>query len=373
MARKEKVSAQAKKKRRNPLFAPALLHWFERHGRKDLPWQRDRTPYRVWVSEIMLQQTQVATVIPYFNAFMERFPDIAALAAAPTDEVLHHWSGLGYYARARNLQRAAQEIVARHDGEFPRTLAEVMALPGIGRSTAGAILALACGQRHPILDGNVKRVLARYFAVAGFPGTPAVAGRLWTLAEKCLPHKRMDDYTQAMMDLGATVCLRGRPLCNACPIAEGCAARGANKQNEFPAPKPRKARPLKRTCMLLAVREGGLILLERRPPAGIWGGLWGLPEFTSSEAAQDWCARKFAISNIELRSQPILRHGFTHFDLDIEPLRLDFKGTRGAYLKIEESNWLWYDTRTPAKLGLAAPVKALIESIDQLPLFAVAG
>jgi A/G-specific adenine glycosylase len=214
-------------------FATALLEWFETDGRKDLPWQRDPTPYRVWVSEIMLQQTQVATVVPYFEAFMRRFPDVRSLASAPLDEVLHLWSGLGYYARARNLQRAAQAIVARHGGGFPAAIEQVMDLPGIGRSTAGAILALSRGERHPILDGNVKRVLARCFGVEGYPGAPAVGRKLWALAEACTPDARAAEYTQAIMDLGATVCTRARPACLLCPVSAGCVARAQNTQHRL--------------------------------------------------------------------------------------------------------------------------------------------
>jgi A/G-specific adenine glycosylase len=347
-------------------FATALLAWFDRHGRHNLPWQQDPTPYRVWVSEIMLQQTQVATVIPYFNAFLQRFPDVGQLAAAPIDEVLHQWSGLGYYARARNLQRAAQDIVTQHRGELPRTLAALIALPGIGRSTAGAILALAGGQRHPILDGNVKRVLARYFAVEGFPGTPAVSSRLWTLAEQCTPQARVAEYTQAMMDLGATLCVRRRPACGLCPIAAGCAARAAHRQHELPTARPRRSRPLKRTYMLLALRDRRWVLLERRPPAGLWGGLWGLPEFDSSAAAREWCVRRFGAVDVTPQSLPAVRHAFTHFDLDIEPLLVECRdgtvdGGNGNGV-MEEGRWLWYNASAPAKLGLAAPVKQLIES-----------
>ena len=339
-------------------FAERLLAWFDRHGRTDLPWQRDRTPYRVWVSEIMLQQTQVATVIPYFNLFMARFPDVGALARAPLDEVLHHWSGLGYYARARNLHRAAGLVLDRHDGEFPRTLEEATALPGIGRSTAGAILALSRDERHPILDGNVKRVLSRCFGIDGYPGQAAVAARLWALAERTTPFARLGAYTQAIMDLGATVCVRRRPSCNACPVASDCVALATGRQHELPAAKPRAARKLKRTCMLLAVHDGR-VLLERRPPSGIWGGLWGLPEFASADDAQGWCVRMLA-ARVPLTSMATLRHTFTHFDLDIEPLRVECAGPATV---MEADRWVWYDPAAPAAVGLAAPVTQLIRSI----------
>lgn len=340
-------------------FAEALLAWFDRHGRRDLPWQCDPTPYRVWVSEVMLQQTQVATVVPFFTAFVERFADVRALAAAPLDEVLHRWSGLGYYARARNLHRAAVRLVEEHGGEFPRTPDAVMALPGVGRSTAGAILALARGERHPILDGNVKRVLARYFGVEGFAGEGAVSARLWTLADECTPMARVAAYTQAIMDLGATVCVRRRPLCAACPLAGGCVALATGQQLELPAPRPRAARRLKRTCMLLAVHEGR-VLLERRPPTGIWGGLWGLPEFSSSDDARLWCARMLATGARPMDALAPLRHAFTHFVVEIQPLRIDCAGTSGV---MEAERWVWYNPAAPAALGVAAPVTHLIRTL----------
>jgi A/G-specific adenine glycosylase len=344
-------------------FADHVLAWFDHHGRKDLPWQQDPSPYRVWVSEVMLQQTQVATVIPYFEIFMRRFPGVRDLAAAPLDEVLHHWSGLGYYARARNLHRAAGLIVERHAGEMPRTLAAVMALPGIGRSTAGAILALSRGERHPILDGNVKRVLARHFGIAGYAAEPAVAAQLWSVAERHTPFARVGAYTQAMMDLGATVCVRRRPRCQACPVAEGCVALATGRQHELPAARPRAVRRLKRLFMLLAVHDGR-VLLERRPPSGIWGGLWGLPEFETIGDVREWCARTLRLDAAALlpglRPLAALRHAFTHFDLDIEPLRLECGGAAGV---MEPDRWVWYNPAAPAALGLAAPVRQLIDSL----------
>lgn len=340
-------------------FADALLAWFDRYGRKDLPWQTDPTPYRVWVSEIMLQQTQVATVMPFYRAFMERFPDVEALAAAPLDEVLHRWSGLGYYARARNLHRAAARIVAEQGGKFPRTLEELTALPGVGRSTAGAILALAYGERHAILDGNVKRVLARFFGVEGFAGEPQVSARLWTHADACTPNTRVAAYTQAIMDLGATVCVRRRPLCAVCPLRENCVARIAGRQHKLPAPRPRASRRLKHTCMLLAVHDGR-VLLERRPATGIWGGLWGLPEFSSVDDARHWSARTLVSGDGPMDVLATLRHAFTHFDLDIEPLRIE---CTGAACVMEADRWVWYNPAAPAAVGVAAPVSQLIRSL----------
>jgi A/G-specific adenine glycosylase len=337
-------------------FPSAVLRWFDGHGRKDLPWQRDPTPYRVWVSEIMLQQTQVATVIPYFERFMARFPDVATLAAAPLDEVLHHWSGLGYYARARNLKAAAERIVADHGGEFPATLEAVMALPGIGRSTAGAILSLSRGQRHPILDGNVKRVLTRHFGVEGFPGEPAIERRLWQLAEECTPATRVEAYTQAIMDLGATLCTRSRPACALCPVTDTCVARREGRQALLPTARPKRVRPTRSTFMLVAVREAATVLLERRPAQGLWGGLWSFPEFADRKSAEAW-GRERLQSQSAPRAWPTLHHAFTHFDLEIEPLVLHCDGPTGV---MEAEGWVWYNSRAPQRLGLAAPVAELI-------------
>ncbi|NGP53369.1 A/G-specific adenine glycosylase [Thioalkalivibrio sp. XN8] len=342
-------------------FAARLLAWFDRCGRRDLPWQLERSAYRSWVSEIMLQQTQLATVIPYFERFMARFPTVAELAAAPLDEVLHLWSGLGYYARARNLQRAAQQVVAEHGGELPRDLEGLQALPGIGRSTAGAILAQAHGRRHPILDGNVKRVLARVHAVAGWPGRSAVERRLWELAEAHTPAERVGDYTQAIMDLGATVCRRSRPACEACPVAADCIACRTGRQADFPAPRPRRERPLRRTRMLLLQDAAGAVLLERRPPSGVWGGLWCPPEL-AGESPVDWGER---VLGARLRPAPALaavRHGFTHFELEITPLRARLE--RAPARVLESDRWVWYNARSPAKFGLAAVVGRLITALQ---------
>jgi A/G-specific adenine glycosylase len=349
-------------------FAPALLAWWERHGRHDLPWQRDRTPYRVWVSEIMLQQTQVATAIPYYERFVARFPDVRALADAPLDEVLHHWSGLGYYARARNLHRAAQAIRDLHRGEFPSDMEAVVALPGIGRSTAGAILALSRAERHAILDGNVKRVLARWGAVGGWPGETRVESALWALSEAVTPADRADDYTQAIMDLGATLCTRTKPACALCPVAEGCLARITGRQHELPSPRPAKARPRRSVVWLVVLRDDE-VLLERRPPAGLWGGLWGFPEFASRAAAEAFARSTFgdaAFSDAAaFRDWAPLAHAFSHFDLDIAPV----VATPDAVAKavMEPERWAWYNTRAPARLGLAAPVAGLLAAVLDAP------
>jgi len=343
-------------------FAARLLEWFDHDGRKDLPWQRDPTPYRVWISEIMLQQTQVATVIPYFEAFTHRFPDVASLAAAPLDEVLHLWSGLGYYARARHLHRAARTIVARHGGAFPRTLEEVMSLPGIGRSTAGAILALSQRQRHAILDGNVKRVLTRQFGIDGYPGDPGIEQRLWSLAEACTPVERVAEYTQAIMDLGATVCTRAKPACLLCPVATGCVARREGRQTQLPSPRPRTRRPQRELWVVIAVRQGGDLLLERRPPHGIWGGLWGLPEFPTREHAVQWSHERLTGASSAELAEP-LRHAFSHFELEMKPLIV--RCADGGLGLRDDDRYLWYDTRDPPRLGLPKPVATLINVVSR--------
>jgi len=340
-------------------FAPALLRWHASDGRKDLPWQLDRTPYRVWVSEIMLQQTQVGTVIGYYARFMARFPTVEDLARAKTDEVLHLWSGLGYYARARNLQRTAQILVQRHGGEFPATLEEVMTLPGIGRSTAAAILALSRGERHSILDGNVKRVLARHFAVEGYPGESAVERQLWEIAEACTPATDVGTYTQAIMDLGATVCTRSNPACLLCPVTTTCSARRDNTQHAYPAPRPRKARP-SRAAWVLVAQRGGNVLLERRPPTGIWGGLWGLPEFPTREHAEQWCREHLSRASVGSSLEPI-RHAFSHFDYELRPLLVQCAGKAGALR--EDDRYRWYDVNAPAEVGLPKPIATLLQRL----------
>ncbi len=339
-------------------IASRLLPWFGQHGRRNLPWQADPTPYRVWISEVMLQQTQVETVIPYFGRFIARFPDAASLAAAPLDEVLHLWSGLGYYARARNLHRAANEIIRRPGRELPETMEELTALPGIGRSTAAAILALSRGQRQPILDGNVKRVLARVFCIRDWPGNAETSGRLWQLAEKCTPENRVAEYTQAIMDLGATVCTRTNPECGRCPLDDACGALAAGCVNELPVRRARAAKPLRRTLMVFVLRGGNEILLRQRAARGIWGGLWAPPEFPDESAAQAWCRSEFDAPPQSLRKLPVVRHSFTHFDLDIEPrvLRLP-----RLHSRVEEPGSLWYGTQAPASVGLAAPVLRLMD------------
>lgn len=341
-------------------FAARLLRWFDRHGRHDLPWQHPRTPYRVWLSEVMLQQTQVATVIPYFERFLQRFPDVRALAAAPLDEVIALWAGLGYYARARNLHRCAQLVVERHGGEFPREMEAMQALPGIGRSTAAAILAQAYGQRHAILDGNVRRVLARHGAVEGFAGAPAVARQLWALSEACLPRTRLADYTQALMDLGATVCTARAPRCAGCPVRVDCAARVQDRVADFPGAKPRRARPRRQSLMLLLEDGQGQVLIEQRAPAGLWGGLWCLPMAGGDEDWRAQCRNRFALEPQQAIELPTLRHGFTHFDLDIRPLRVR---VAPAAAIAEGSALRWTRIGAAPDVGVPAPVRALIETL----------
>jgi A/G-specific adenine glycosylase len=338
-------------------FGAAVLDWYDRHGRKDLPWQQGITPYRVWVSEIMLQQTQVSTVLGYFDRFMDALPTVEALATAADDEVLHLWTGLGYYSRARNLHKTAKLIVTEHGGDFPRCVERLAELPGIGRSTAGAIASLSMGLRAPILDGNVKRVLARYVAQDGYPGEPKVARQLWDVAERLTPQARVNHYTQAMMDLGATLCTRSKPSCLLCPLKAGCRAHLLGRETDFPVPKPRKALPQKRTLMPLLANHEGAILLYRRPPTGLWGGLWSLPELDDL-AALDPLAERHALQLQQRRELPGLTHTFSHFQLAIEPWLITVKSEADA---VAEPDWLWYNLATPPRLGLAAPVKMLLK------------
>ncbi|MES9972174.1 MAG: A/G-specific adenine glycosylase [Candidatus Thiodiazotropha sp.] len=345
-------------------FPQRVLAWFDAHGRKDLPWQHPRDPYRVWVSEIMLQQTQVNTVIGYFQRFMEAFPDVAALADAELDRVMHHWSGLGYYARARNLHRAAGEVMSRHRGVVPADLESLQSLPGIGRSTAGAIRSLAFGEFAPILDGNVKRVLARHFAIPGWPGSSAVLKQLWQLSEQLTPREGTAQYNQAMMDLGATRCLRGKPKCDVCPLSASCQALTAGDVSRYPAPKPKKALPVRATRMVVISDDRGAILLERRPPAGVWGGLWSLPESPPDQTLESWCRDRLGCEvDEQARLQP-RRHSFTHFHLDITPVVAVVKNPAEGIM--DGGSRVWYNLSQPDDLGLAAPVSRILREIRQL-------
>lgn len=343
-------------------FAQRLLAWFDVHGRKNLPWQQNPSPYRVWVSEVMLQQTQVATAIPYFERFTARFPSVAALAAAPEDEVLHLWTGLGYYARARNLRACAQALVATHGGEFPAGIDAVRALPGIGRSTAGAILALSREQRHTILDGNVKRVLARAFGIDGDPGAAAVNAALWSAAEACTPTARVGAYTQAIMDLGATLCTRSRPACTVCPLNATCVAALEGRQAELPGRKRRRERPAREATLLIA-ETGSVgaraVLLERRPAPGIWGGLWSPPQFDSERAALDWCRREVGEPDIALPQPAPIDHAFTHFDLRLHPVHVRCTPRD----EVRDADRLWYSLDAPPRVGLPQPIRRLFDRL----------
>jgi A/G-specific adenine glycosylase len=349
-------------------FAQRVLAWFDRHGRTDLPWQQSPTPYRVWVSEIMLQQTQVTTVIGYFDRFMQRFPDVQSLAAAPADEVLHLWTGLGYYARARNLQRAAQRIVSEFGGEFPLQADVLATLPGIGRSTAGAIVALSSGVRAPILDGNVKRVLARFHAVAGDKNSASVLDTLWTHADAHTPATRIAAYTQAMMDLGATLCTRSKPRCEACPLAADCRARAQGNPLDYPGRKAAaKATPVRAASLLLLRNTQGQVLLEQRPPAGLWGGLWCFPQCDTPPGAalpEHELGSALAARGLRERARaplPSFRHTFSHFHLDIAPLLVDV--IADAQAVSEQRKQAWITPAQPGTLGLAAPVVRLLAAL----------
>ncbi len=336
-------------------FQQNVLAWFDQHGRKDLPWQKNITPYRVWLSEIMLQQTQVATVIPYFQAFITKLPDVESLAQAPVDEVLQLWSGLGYYARARNLHKAARIIDGQ--GRFPETLDELTALPGIGQSTAGAILSIAFNKSHPILDGNVKRVLARFKAVSGWIGSGQLIKQLWTISANLTPETRVADYTQAMMDLGATVCTRSNPACEKCPLAADCLAYLTQTVADFPARKMTKSLPVKQLVFLL-LHNNQQVLLEKRPPTGIWGGLWSLPEFANEDAALNWCiANNLIIDN--QRAGDMQRHTFSHYHLDYTPLFIKTNSRMDFVSEADRINW--HNIQQISQLGLAAPIKKLLQ------------
>jgi A/G-specific adenine glycosylase len=339
-------------------FATRLLTWFDRHGRHDLPWLHPRTPYRVWLSEIMLQQTQVSTVIPYFLRFIERFPAIAELADATTDELMAHWAGLGYYARARNLHAAAKQCVEQHNSELPRDFDALLALPGIGRSTAGAILAQAWGERFAILDGNVKRVLTRYHGIAGHPGIPTIEKKLWQLAQSHLPKTRMADYTQAQMDFGATLCTRSKPACVLCPLNGDCVALRDGLTDALPTPKPGKPLPEREAVALWLENAAGEILLVQRPPVGIWSSLWTLPQADDDAAMREWFAAQIRGNYDTAEELPTVIHTFTHFRLHLQPLRLRKTALRNAVR--ENSAMRWVSRKELSTLGLPAPVRKLL-------------
>jgi A/G-specific adenine glycosylase len=340
-------------------FASRLIAWQQSHGRHDLPWQATRDPYRIWLSEIMLQQTQVETVIPYYIRFLARFPDLAALADAAEDEVMVHWAGLGYYSRARNLHAAARRIAALHGGRFPREINAILDLPGIGRSTAAAIAAFAFGQRHAILDGNVKRVLARVFAIAGWPGEKAVENRMWALAESLLPAGDIGSYTQGLMDLGATVCSRARPHCAVCPFGDDCQANRLGRQGELPGARPKKTLPEKATAMLILL-HGREILLEKRPAPGIWGGLWSLPE-CPADADPLRAAAALGYQAATGDKHPACVHVFTHFRLHIQPWVVPVQRPSG----IGEPGRLWLSLDDLDGAALPTPVRRILEGLRE--------
>ncbi len=343
-------------------FAGAVIEWYRRYGRRDLPWQ-GRDAYRVWLSEIMLQQTQVATVIPYYQAFVERFPNLSELADAGIDEVLRHWQGLGYYARARNLHQAARIIRDRHGGRFPQDFDALVALPGIGRSTAGAILSLACGQCWPILDGNVKRVLARCFRVPGWYAQSETMKQLWYLAESVTPAENTHEFNQAMMDIGAMLCVRSNPKCDACPLKAMCASYLHHSQAEYPQRKPGKVKPRRHTLMLLH-RHGDRLLLWRRPPSGIWGGLWSLPEVGEARAIELWQQSFLSASQApKLVQKNVIHHQFTHYSLDISLAIIEMEQIPAKIS--DRDNYAWVEVGELANRGLPTPVRRLLATLQE--------
>ncbi len=342
-------------------FQKRILRWFKAHGRKHLPWQQNKSPYQVWLSEVMLQQTQVATVIPYFNRFIARFPDLSSLAHTDLDEVLSYWTGLGYYARGRNLHRCAQTIEKEYGGKFPQDLTQLQSLPGIGRSTAAAILAFGFNQTATILDGNVKRVLARFHAIAGWPGLNEINKKLWCLAEYYTPHKQIADYTQAIMDLGALICTRGYPKCLQCPLQNDCLAYSTKNPTHFPSPKPSKKLPLRYIQMLILINERQEILLEKRPPLGIWGGLWSLPECPYRENAKNFTKKHYFCEIDNASKQTSIKHSFSHFHLEIQPVLMFVKKWHPPLM--ESNRIVWYNLEQLEKKGLAAPVKKIIRQL----------
>lgn len=344
------------------LFSERLLNWFDQHGRKDLPWQQQPSSYHVWLSEIMLQQTQVSTVIPYYQKFTERFSNISALAQAPVDDVLALWTGLGYYARARNLHKAATIMMEQHQGKMPSTLEELIALPGIGRSTAGAIMALAHHQRFAILDGNVKRVLTRYAALEGWPGNKNIENRLWLIAEQHLPKDRIANYIQAQMDLGATLCTRSKPNCIICPLKTDCQAYLNGTPTDYPTAKPKKHIPTRQTHWIIAQSTTGELLLEQRPSLGIWGGLWSFPELDNAADINYTCSNQLSINVINTTRLNDIKHVFSHFKLEIYPHLIACEPNNNHVA--ENKKLTWYKISDALLLGLPAPVKSLLESLQ---------
>lgn len=341
-------------------FQKLILHWFDQHGRKELPWQHNKTAYRVWISEIMLQQTQVNTVIPYFERFMQRFPNLSTLAAAKEDEVLHIWTGLGYYSRARNLLRAAKMIMQEFDGKFPDNAIKIQQLPGIGPSTAGAILAIAFEQSSAILDGNVKRVLTRLHAITDPVNEKKVENTLWELAKYYTPNQRVSDYTQAMMDFGATLCTRTNPQCDHCPFRKHCLARKQGRSDQLPVSKKTQKLPI-RTTTFVILKQDQQMLLEKRPSPGIWGGLWCFPELPGElevKKVKQFCQQHFQLVIREVKPLPFFRHTFSHYHLDIHPIIIFVK--KRVQRVVEECEQIWYNPDTPVSIGLPKPVQRIM-------------
>jgi len=351
-----------------PEFAARIITWQKLHGRHDLPWQtklnQPSDPYAIWVSEIMLQQTQVAAVIGYYAKFMQRFPDIASLAQATQEEVLQYWSGLGYYSRARNLHLAATTVMDTHVGIFPSDFSSIQSLPGIGRSTAAAIAAFAFNQRHTILDGNVKRVLARHFLIEGWPSAPAIEKKLWALAESLLPAQEIQAYTQGLMDLGATLCTRSKPKCEACPLNTTCIAFAQQRVNDLPTPKPRKIIPQKNTTMLI-LRCGDEVMLEKRPASGIWGGLWSFPEMNAlhqieGRQVENEVQKRFGCDVLSNQTLPKLTHTFTHFKLHIQPHLLDTLQNHAS----KDNAHLWLNIEEAMGAAIPTAVRKILSSLQ---------
>ena len=342
-------------------FSSRLIAWQKIHGRHDLPWQNTQDPYAIWVSEIMLQQTQVAAVIAYYARFMARFPNIATLAQASQEEVLQHWSGLGYYSRARNLHNAAQTIMDEFNGQFPEDFEKIQTLSGIGRSTAAAIASFAFQQNQTILDGNVKRVLARHFLIEGWTGSPKIEKALWALAETLVPDQEMIAYTQGLMDLGATICTRSKPKCELCPLNVHCMALAKNQTKALPTPKPRKAIPQKQTTMLLLL-NGNEVMLEKRPPNGIWGGLWSLPEISMQEIPSEVAMQRFGLEVESDEPLPSILHTFTHFKLEIlpQPLQVIHRS-----LQAIRPNTIWLNIEDAIGAALPTPVRNILLNLQR--------
>ncbi len=343
----------------NP-FSQQVLNWYQVYGRKNLPWQQQKTAYSVWLSEIMLQQTQVNTVIPYYEHFISTFPNVKALAKANIDEVLHLWTGLGYYARARNLHKTAQIVVNEYQGEFPLDLELMNSLPGIGRSTAAAILSSVYQLPYAILDGNVKRVLARHFAVEGWPGKKAVENRLWEHAQQLTPLQRTDEYNQAMMDLGAMVCTRSKPKCTLCPIAQSCIGYQQYNPVDFPTKKTKTTKPIKQAYFYLLYYQGE-VWLEQRPKSGIWGGLYCFPQQETADTEHVLRQLQLNTKDVQLTQMTAFRHTFSHFHLEITPLLVEID--QQPQMIMEQGNGIWYNLSQPSQVGLAAPVKQLLNTL----------